>query len=116
MVDDTINEPIQNLALVVSVNPKGMENKICFSRGLTGSCQGHNGSTLLKIIDNDRMSITFMVPFVHSFHLFCLNGAHSKYAPYVYKLMTLFARAENKKKMSNYKLETCLAKSLCLLY
>ena len=59
MVDDVINEPIQNLALVVGVNPEGIEKKICFSHRRTGPCQGHNGSTLLRIIDDDCKSITY---------------------------------------------------------
>jgi len=69
VVDDTINEPIQYLALVVSVNPEG--NKVCFFHERTGHCQGHNGSTLLKIIDNDRMFIKCTVPFVHCSVSFC---------------------------------------------
>ena len=69
VVDDTINEPIQNLALVVSVNPEG--NKICFFQERTGHCQGRNGSTVLKIIDNDRMFMKRTVPFVHCFTSFC---------------------------------------------
>ena len=69
VVDDTINEPIQYLALVVSVNPEG--KKICFSHERNGPCQGRNGSTVLKIIDNDRMFMNCTVLFVHCLASFC---------------------------------------------
>ena len=74
VVDDTINEPIQNLALVVSVNPEG--NKICFFHERTGHCQGRNGSTVLKIIDNDRTFMNCTVVFVHCFASFCSWWTH----------------------------------------
>lgn len=57
VVDDAINEPVQNLALVVSVSGQGIEKTICFTRGQTGPCQGRVGSTVLKITDDDGMYI-----------------------------------------------------------
>jgi len=68
VVEDTINEPIQYLALVVSVNPEG--KKICFFHERTGHCQGRNGSTVLKIIDDDRTFISCTVPLIHCFASF----------------------------------------------
>ena len=55
VIDDAINEPVQNLALVVGVSGQGIEKAICFTRGRTGPCQGRVGSTVLKIIDDDGM-------------------------------------------------------------
>ena len=55
VIDDAINEPVQNLALVVGVSGRGIEKAICFTRGRTGPCHGRVGSTVLKIIDDDGM-------------------------------------------------------------
>ena len=55
VVDDVINEPQQNFALIVIVNMKGLPNTtVCFTREENGPCLGNCGMTLISIIDDDR--------------------------------------------------------------
>ena len=62
IVDDDINEDEQSFAIVAEIGPDVPENISCFQTGIWETeCHGRRGATEIRITDNDRELLTYVV-------------------------------------------------------